>query len=129
MRHVQRSGSALSGSEFVMQFIDEFEPENTGPSGLHRCIISEVLGPPTFSDIEDLYPSEGVSILRKEWLRSLVAWNIYIIVGLSTEASSLNFNEFQYHTKRTPDLHLKNILFHLPTIASWSPEVLGPSFS
>jgi serine/threonine-protein kinase SRPK3 len=56
MHHIQRCGSAPSGSEFVMQFIDEFE--HSGPNGVHRCIISEVLGPPLSSDIEDLYPSE-----------------------------------------------------------------------
>jgi serine/threonine-protein kinase SRPK3 len=60
MRHVQRNGSALSGSEFVVQLIDEFE--HTGPNGIHRCIISEVLGPPLSSDIEDLYPSEEYPI-------------------------------------------------------------------
>ena len=60
MRHVQRNGGALSGREFVVQLIDEFE--HTGPNGIHRCIISEVLGPPLSSDIEELYPSEEYPI-------------------------------------------------------------------
>jgi serine/threonine-protein kinase SRPK3 len=38
------------------------------------------------------------------------------------EVRSFNLNEYQCHTKRTPDLHLKNILFHSPSIASWSSE-------
>jgi serine/threonine-protein kinase SRPK3 len=43
-----------------MQCIDEFE--HAGPNGVHRCIISEVLGPPASSDIEDLYPREEYPI-------------------------------------------------------------------
>jgi serine/threonine-protein kinase SRPK3 len=60
MHHIQRNGSDLSGSEFVVQLIDEFE--HIGPNGVHRCIISEVLGPPASSDIEDLYPKEEYPI-------------------------------------------------------------------
>lgn len=56
VRHIQRNGRALSGREFVVQLIDEFE--HAGPNGVHRCIVSEVLGPPLSSDIEELCPSE-----------------------------------------------------------------------
>jgi len=41
MCHIQRNGSASSGSEFILQLIDEFE--HTGLNGVHRCIISDVL--------------------------------------------------------------------------------------
>ena len=60
MPHVQRNGSALSGREFVVQLIDEFE--YTGPNGIHCCIISEVLGPLLSLDIKELYPSEEYPI-------------------------------------------------------------------
>ena len=60
MHHIQRNGSALSGGEFILQLIDEFE--HTGPNGVHRCIITEVLGPPVSSDIEELYPDEKYPI-------------------------------------------------------------------
>jgi len=44
----------------MAQLIDEFE--HTGPNGVQCCIISEVLGPPLSSDIEDLYPDEEYPI-------------------------------------------------------------------
>jgi serine/threonine-protein kinase SRPK3 len=50
------NGCALPGSEFIVQFIDEFE--HTGPNGVHPCIISEVLGPPVSSDLEEVYRDE-----------------------------------------------------------------------
>jgi len=57
MRHIQRNGNALSGSEFIVQLIDEFEH-----TGAHRCIISEVLGLPLYSDLEELYCDEKYPI-------------------------------------------------------------------
>jgi hypothetical protein len=57
MRHIQRNGSTSSGSEFVLQSIDEFE-RDSGSNGVHRCIFSDVIGPPLSSDIEELYPDE-----------------------------------------------------------------------
>jgi serine/threonine protein kinase len=71
LRHIQKNGSALSGSEFIPQLIDEFD--HTGPNGVHRCIISEVLGPPLSSDIEDLYPDEEYPIDIAKRITSQVA--------------------------------------------------------
>lgn len=31
------------GKDYVMQFLDHFDHE--GPNGVHRCIVTEVLGP------------------------------------------------------------------------------------
>ena len=55
MRHIQRLCPA--------QLIDEFE--HTGPNGVHRCTISEVLGPALSSDIEDLYPDEEYPVVSQ----------------------------------------------------------------
>ena len=72
MRHIQRNGSILSpGSEFILQLIDEFE--HTGPNGVHHCIISEVLGPPLSSDLEELYPDERYPIGMAKRISSQIA--------------------------------------------------------
>ncbi|KAK7061247.1 kinase-like domain-containing protein [Favolaschia claudopus] len=48
--------SEEEGRQYVMQLLDHFV--HTGPNGLHRCIVTELLGPSLASDIEDLYPTE-----------------------------------------------------------------------
>jgi hypothetical protein len=93
MCHIQRNGSALPGRDFVVQLIDEFV--HTGPNGVHCCIrdfrddtaMQDTGGPVVLwcpQILKSCTPVKSFpSILRKEcWLRSLTAWNIYIIVGL-----------------------------------------------
>jgi len=52
LRHIQQhGGDGALGSELIPRLIDEFE--HTGPNAsIHRCIISQVLGPPLPLDIE-----------------------------------------------------------------------------
>jgi hypothetical protein len=58
MRHIQRNGS-----EFTLRLIGEFE--RTGPNGVPHCIISDVLGSPLSSDIEELYPDEEYPVSHR----------------------------------------------------------------
>ncbi|KAJ8508434.1 hypothetical protein ONZ45_g9288 [Pleurotus djamor] len=51
--HLQGEGL---GKEYVVPLIDYFQ--HTGPNGTHQCIVTELLGPPLSTDIEDVYPSE-----------------------------------------------------------------------
>ncbi len=122
MRHIQRNGSASSGSEFILQLIDEFE--HTGPNGVHRCIISDVLGPPLSSDIEELYPDEEYPIGMAKRISSQIARGLEYLHSQGVVHGGMTFT-YQYFVclmERITDLHLKNILFHSPSITSWSSQ-------
>lgn len=71
MCHIQTNGSTSSGGKFILPLIDEFE--HTELNGVHRCIISKVLGPPLSSDLEELYPDEEYPVGIAKLISSQIA--------------------------------------------------------
>jgi serine/threonine protein kinase len=94
LRHIQKNGSALSGSELIPQLIDDFE--HTGPNGVHRCLISEVLGPPLSSDIEELYPDEEYPIDIAKSIICQVARGVKYLHSCGVVHGGTQFCLYQY---------------------------------
>src|ERR1700733_809505 len=44
-----------NGNQYVVRMLDQFNHQLEGLNGLHRCIVTELLGPSLASDIEGLY--------------------------------------------------------------------------
>jgi serine/threonine-protein kinase SRPK3 len=54
--HLQSELINDEGKDYVIRLLNYFE--HKGPNGVHRCIVTEVLGPNLNADLEDLYPTE-----------------------------------------------------------------------
>ena len=106
LRHIQRNGSTSSGgSEFILQLIDEFE--HSGPNGVHRCIISEVFGPPLSSDIEELYPDEEYPIGIAKRISSQIAHGLEYLHSCGVVHGGRSFT-YQYFVCLTHRAHRRS---------------------
>jgi serine/threonine-protein kinase SRPK3 len=55
LSHICAQHEEDEGKDYVLQLLDHFDHE--GPNGVHRCIVTEVLGPSLNVNLADLYPT------------------------------------------------------------------------
>ena len=103
-----------SGGEFVVSLLDEFEVQ--GPNGLHRCVVTELLGP-TVKAIKSC--SENAGLLPLEIGRRIIVQCAKGLAFLHSHGIvhgglyALTLSECRANWL---DLHLGNMAFTMPNI-------------
>jgi len=124
LKHLQdRFDENENGNQYVVRMLDHFDHQ--GPNGLHRCIITELLGPSLASNIEELYDDEIFPPEIAKRFVFQVAMGIKYLhkrnVVHGGNARELTVMIYALMTCFV-DLHLGNLLLYSPRMAAWSAQ-------
>ncbi|KAF5310126.1 hypothetical protein D9619_010370 [Psilocybe cf. subviscida] len=100
-----RDAAHEPGKDFVAHLIDDFV--HVGPNGEHQCIVTELLGPPLASDIDDLYDNDILPAVTSK----------AIIKQVASAVQFLHRNNIAHG-----DLNMGNILLTSPKLSSLSND-------